>query len=440
MKSYIDLRAVCLLIFFGLMMAGCGSAEPVEVEVTRVVTEKVVKEVEVIKEVEVTKEVEVEVEVTRIVEVDVVNEVEVVSIVTKTVEVVQEIELLKPVYIASSTALAVEKGLATTFPFHENDPNPNNVVGWWHDIDSTFIYRDDGTWGIFRGVVTNNPAVQYDGGTYELVGNTVTFTTDESTSIDPNGFPIGCAGKPGEYEIMWLVSGAHRIIPIKDPCNPRRQFFEDQSNPDNVFHPISTTLLEIPMVDDVVGQLQTLRTETSVVYSLSTLPVFYADQAITMWQVVFNSPELCEAGPYQCGLADVGSNRAAKGDILLAQNGGMVVDESGIVAATGKLNQGDTFRSALHTLPDGCPPRYSGCGEPVGLTNVANALIYFAAQSHGPALDGNALDGQIGSILGGCNTILGSGIMGFAVDFSENPAGRGECAFLLLSQLESPAE
>ena len=67
---------VCVVF---LLVVGCGSAESIEVEVTRVVTEKVVEEVEVVKEVEVIKEVEV----TRLVEVEkeVVVEVEVTRLV-----------------------------------------------------------------------------------------------------------------------------------------------------------------------------------------------------------------------------------------------------------------------------------------------------------------------------------------------------------------------
>ena len=48
---------------------------------------------------------------------------------------------------------------------------------------------------------------------------------------------------------------------------------------------------------------------------------------MTLWFIVFNNPEYCVAGPYMCGPADMGKNRAAKGDFLLAS--GHVIDADG---------------------------------------------------------------------------------------------------------------
>ena len=349
------------------------------------------------------------------------------------IEAVSEVEIHTPNFIATTSAIAEEKGYATTFPFR-NDAVVNSIIGWFYNNDSTFIVNEDGTWGIYRGWITDNPETQYDGGTYELNDNTVVFTTDESLGFSTDGYPIGCQNQPGTYEIQWQESGAYRMVPIEDSCVPRRSYYEQLTNEDNLHRPLSASLLKIPMVDDAIGMTHLMRNHNFIMYSIETPPVFYADQAITLWHVVFNEPMQCEAGPFQCGLADIGSNRAAKGDILLAENGSIVIGESGNVATSGRLYVGDLEGSALPMFAGGCPPGFDGCGEPVGLTDVDGALIYLALQSHGPALEGEALDEQIGNIYGGCDRVLGSGVMGFAVDFAENPDDPGECAFLMFAQ------
>ncbi len=89
----------------------------------------------------------------------------------------------------------------------------------------------------------------------------------------------------------------------------------------------------------------------------SALP---AGQAMTLWFIVFNHPELCVGGPYACGPADLGVNRAAKGDFLLAN--GHVIGADGNATFGGHLNVGDLSGSGMWELPGTCVPGYEGCG------------------------------------------------------------------------------
>ena len=152
---------------------------------------------------------------------------------------------------------------------------------------------------------------------------------------------------------------------------------------------------------------------------------------MTLWFIVFNNPNECVGGPYNCGPADMGANRAAEGDFLLAT--GHVVNGQKKVTFAGHLNVGDVSGSGLLELPDNCIPGYPDCGGPVGLKNPEGALVILAVHSHGPALTGQGLKSQISSYLGGCTDVIGTVPGGFAAGPSEVPNAIGECATIQIS-------
>jgi hypothetical protein len=86
----------------------------------------------------------------------------------------------------------------------------------------------------------------------------------------------------------------------------------------------------------------------SAEYSTDGLP---GGQAMTLWFIVFNNPEACEAGAFSCGLADMGADRSAQGDFLLAS--GHVIDEDGTATFNGNLEVGDIGGSGLAEFEGG---------------------------------------------------------------------------------------
>jgi hypothetical protein len=178
------------------------------------------------------------------------------------------------------------------------------------------------------------------------------------------------------------------------------------------------------------GSSQLVRTNTGISAQLSTAELT-PGQAMTLWFIVFNNPLECVSGPYDCGPADLGMNRAAKGDFVLAT--GHVIGDSGTATFAGHLNTGDVSGSGLPELPGGCVPGYDGCGGPVGLLNPEGALVVLAVHSHGPALTGQGLVSQIGSYLGGCEVVVGTVPGGFAASAGEVPDALGECATFQVS-------
>jgi len=178
------------------------------------------------------------------------------------------------------------------------------------------------------------------------------------------------------------------------------------------------------------GTSQLVRNQDGISAQLTTseLP---AGQAMTLWFIVFNYPADCVAGPYNCGPADLGTNRAAQGDFLLAS--GNVVGSSGQASFGGHLGVGDLSGSGMPELPGGCVPGYPDCGEPAGLINPAGALVILAVHSHGPAQSGQVLRSQISSYLGGCQVVIGTLPGGFSADASQVPDAAGECSTIQVS-------
>ena len=155
------------------------------------------------------------------------------------------------------------------------------------------------------------------------------------------------------------------------------------------------------------------------------------DHAMTLWFIVFNYPDLCVAGPSNCGPQDLGKDRPAQGDFLVAS--GHVVGADGTASFGGHLQLGETAGSGLAEFPEGCIPDLPGCGGPVGLVSLNGALVILAVHSHGPKQTGAELKAQISSYLGGCEVFTGTLPGGFAASEAEIPVNDGECATIQVS-------
>ena len=154
-------------------------------------------------------------------------------------------------------------------------------------------------------------------------------------------------------------------------------------------------------------------------------------QAMTLWFIVFNNPEACEAGPFVCGPEDMGADAPAQGDFLLAS--GNVIGDDGDATFGGSLKAGDVGGSGLAEFPGGCLPGLPDCGGPIGLVNLDGALVVLAVHSHGPAQTGQVLKEQISSYLGGCEIFTGTLPGGFSANAGELPVNDGECATIQVS-------
>ena len=184
-------------------------------------------------------------------------------------------------------------------------------------------------------------------------------------------------------------------------------------------------------MSDPVGSSNLVRNKNgiSAEYSTSELP---GGQAMTLWFIVFNNPEDCVAGAFDCGLADMGAARPAQGDFLLAS--GHVIDADGTATFAGNLKVGDIGGSGLAEFPGGCIPNMDDCGGSVGLVDVEGALIVLALHSHGPELTGQELKSQTSSFLGGCELpFIGTGPGGFAASYAEIAVNTGDCSTFQIS-------
>jgi hypothetical protein len=136
--------------------------------------------------------------------------------------------------------------------------------------------------------------------------------------------------------------------------------------------------------------------------------------------IVFNYPEECAAGPYQCSPVDLGVT-PAQGDFLVG--GGHVLGKGNF---GGHLNAGDTRGSGLAEVL-GC----KGCTP--GLIEPDTALVVLAIHDHGPAQTGQTLKEQISTFLGGCVGPFNGNQYGFATGSQDIPDNPGECSTIQFS-------
>lgn len=163
---------------------------------------------------------------------------------------------------------------------------------------------------------------------------------------------------------------------------------------------------------NAVGSSQLVRSTNGVtaVFHTTGMP---ANQAVTLWFIIFNNPSACLDTP--CSLFDLLFNADAGGDFHYG--GGLVTGASGHATFAGHLAVGDTSGSGKEEI---------GMGPAIALTEPYQAEVLLALHSHGPKQTGLALRHQISSFTGGCAVFLGDGF-GWAEGPDDIPDAAGEC-------------
>ncbi len=167
-----------------------------------------------------------------------------------------------------------------------------------------------------------------------------------------------------------------------------------------------------------IGTTEVIRSTSGItaVYKASGIP---AGQAVTLWMVIFNNPELCVI-PFSCAApAEVGNSLIGSDFHFM---GGHVVGDSGKVTVAGQLKVGDNSGSRLAEV---------GMGSGFPLVDPFKADVVLAIHSHGPKLTGQGLKSQISSFLGGCEVFLGPD--GIGTGLEHVPVNIGECSTLTFS-------
>jgi len=169
---------------------------------------------------------------------------------------------------------------------------------------------------------------------------------------------------------------------------------------------------------NAIGTTEVIRSSSGItaVYKASGIP---AGQAVTLWMVIFNNPELC-AIPFSCAAPAEVNNSLIGSDAHLV--GGHVVGGSGKVTVAGHLKVGDNSGSLLAEV---------GMGSGFPLADPFKADVVLAIHSHGPKLTGQGLKSQISSFLGGCEVFLGPD--GIGTGLEHVPVNIGECSTLTFS-------
>lgn len=140
------------------------------------------------------------------------------------------------------------------------------------------------------------------------------------------------------------------------------------------------------VVPDAGSMIFTTDEGAAMILHTSELP---ANNAVTVWWVIFNRPENCTAGDNQsrCGMGDLENNMTQPSVMFAA---GTVSNARGNASFGAHLPVGDT---------EGCQAGLP-CGE--GLTNPMGADINLIVRDHGPLVP-EALPDQILTFGGGCN-------------------------------------
>jgi hypothetical protein len=172
-----------------------------------------------------------------------------------------------------------------------------------------------------------------------------------------------------------------------------------------------------------VGTSTLVRTDTGISATFHSTGLS-AGHAVTLWFVIFNSPEACFTTP--CGLVDLLFNEDAEGDFLIGA--GQVIGRSGSGNFGAHLRVGDIRGSAFPEI--GMPERS------IGLINPRTAQVGLLLHSHGPKVPGAVLASQLSSFTGGCDVFLGDLELpgsGIADGPEDVPQAVGECSTLQAS-------
>lgn len=140
---------------------------------------------------------------------------------------------------------------------------------------------------------------------------------------------------------------------------------------------------------NVVGSSRLTRISNGVSFTLETTDL-EPGTVVTLWMVIFNSPENCTD---ECGNDDL-ANLDANVDVVYSA--GRVIGGSGKATYAGHRNESDNSGSIF--------PAWLGLPSP-GLVDAQNAEIHFVVHSHGPKIT-ELLDEMLHSFNAGCGPIF----------------------------------
>ena len=136
------------------------------------------------------------------------------------------------------------------------------------------------------------------------------------------------------------------------------------------------------VVADAVAWLVATDDGLTAIVTTTELP---PGDAVTMWWVVFNDPEACEAHPAPCGMNDIGVEEVAA-EVTYAA--GTVIDDAGNGTFVGYHPLGHTEQAWF--------------GH--GLRNPLGAEVHLVMRTHGPVIE-DRLDAMIGTFRDGCHNV-----------------------------------
>jgi hypothetical protein len=145
-----------------------------------------------------------------------------------------------------------------------------------------------------------------------------------------------------------------------------------------------------PFGAELPGSTTLTRTDSGISMTVHAVGLT-ANNAYTVWFVIFNNPEQCATT--LCGVPDVFANRGTPSLRLAA---GHVVGDSGIGDFGGQLSAGNTGGPACSSNP----ATLGICGP--GLLDARTATIHLVVRSHGPAIP-DLVNEQISSFTGACS-------------------------------------
>lgn len=141
-----------------------------------------------------------------------------------------------------------------------------------------------------------------------------------------------------------------------------------------------------PPAPEMVGKSTLVRNDNGISVDLNTSGLRPGD-AVTLWWVVANRPEDCEAGLpglSQCGPMD---HLMGRGDMAVHHGTGHVVDDDGTAGFGAHLRVGDQSRALFNNEP--------------GLTNPRGSEVILVLKTHGQKIPGLTSE-MLRTFTGGC--------------------------------------
>lgn len=175
-----------------------------------------------------------------------------------------------------------------------------------------------------------------------------------------------------------------------------------------------------PPQPTMVGSSSLVRTDRGISVTLKTTGLEPGDVA-TLWWVVANAPEECEAGIPGLSQCGPGDHLAGRGDLSVLNAAGRIVGGNGGVSFGAHLGVGDTSEALI-------------TGEP-GLLDPRGAEVILIVKTHGPKVPGMTAE-MLSTFAGGCHDQTAPPN---ARPEMIGPAGPNDCAEIQIS-VHSPGQ